>query len=44
MTRIILDLPEEVFPIKYQSPAELTQAIRLAAAIERGINNVSIPS
>jgi predicted HTH domain antitoxin len=33
MTRITLDIPEEVFPIQYQSPAELTQAIRLAAAI-----------
>ncbi len=33
MTRITLDIPKEAFPNRYQSPEELTQAVRLAAAI-----------
>ncbi|GET39213.1 UPF0175 family protein [Microseira wollei] len=33
MTQITLDIPEEAFPNRYPSPAEFTQAMRIAAAI-----------
>ena len=33
MTKVTLDLPEEVFKARYSSPEEFVQSMRLAAAI-----------